>query len=43
MNIEPITIINYNFEKLKSELTKANKKNDKETQIHSLNHKDENR
>ena len=39
--LEPITIINYNFEELKSELTKANKKNDKETQMHSLYHKDE--
>src|SRR3954451_10199198 len=39
--LEPITIINYNFEELKSELTKANKKNDKETQTHSLYHKDE--
>gem|GEM_PF-30600 len=39
--LEPITIINYNFEELKSELTKVNKKNDKETRMHSLNHKDE--
>jgi len=41
--LEPITIINYNFEELKSELTKANKKNDKETQTHSLNQGRDNR
>jgi len=39
-DIKPITIINYNFEKLKSELGKLNK-NDKENRLHCLNHKEE--